>query len=62
MVLEDLRVGFDADRGDVHALPATGNAPSYGICTTLGFRLAGDRDVDFAGRVVHGDHWVFPTP
>ncbi|MCX3062469.1 GNAT family N-acetyltransferase [Streptomyces beihaiensis] len=49
----------DEDRwGDVHAFPATGNAPSNGICGSLGFRLLGRVDVDFADRVIHSNHWV----
>jgi predicted DsbA family dithiol-disulfide isomerase len=42
----------------VHAFPATTNSPSNGICRSLGFRLAGERDATFAGRVLRSDHWV----
>ncbi|MER7838537.1 GNAT family N-acetyltransferase [Streptomyces sp. NPDC096040] len=49
----------DKDRwGDIHAFPATSNAPSNGICRSLGFRLLGETDVDFADRVIHSNHWV----
>lgn len=52
----------DEDRwGDVHAFPATVNGPSNGICRSLGFRLLGEIDVDFAGRLIHSSHWVI-TP
>ena len=52
----------DEDRwGDIHAFPATANGPSNGICRSLGFRLLGEIDVDFAGRVIHSNHWVI-TP
>ncbi|MEU5090493.1 GNAT family N-acetyltransferase [Streptomyces sp. NPDC021356] len=44
--------------GVVHAFPATDNAPSNGICRSLGFRLLGERDVPFAGRVLRSNHWV----
>ena len=41
----------------MHAFPGATNAPSNGICRTLGFSLLGQRDVDFAGRVLHTNHW-----
>ncbi|MER7931655.1 MULTISPECIES: GNAT family N-acetyltransferase [unclassified Streptomyces] len=44
--------------GAVHAFPATSNGPSNGICRALGFRLLGERDVDFADRVIRSNHWV----
>jgi len=44
--------------GLVHAFPATTNAPSNGICRSLGFRFAGEQDVTFAGRVLRSNHWV----
>jgi RimJ/RimL family protein N-acetyltransferase len=48
----------DGRWGLVHAFPATTNSPSNGICRSLGFRLAGERDVTFAGRVLRSSHWV----
>jgi hypothetical protein len=42
----------------VHAFPATTNGPSNGICRSLGFRLAGERDVTFADRVLRSNYWV----
>jgi RimJ/RimL family protein N-acetyltransferase len=48
----------DGRWGLVHAFPATTNAPSNGICRSLGFRLAGQQDVTFAGRVLRSNHWV----
>jgi RimJ/RimL family protein N-acetyltransferase len=48
----------DGRWGLVHAFPATTNSPSNGICRSLGFRLAGERDVTFAGRVLRSNHWV----
>ncbi|MEU5593999.1 GNAT family N-acetyltransferase [Streptomyces sp. NPDC020298] len=52
----------DEDRwGDIHAFPATGNGPSNGICRSLGFRLLGETEVDFADRVIRSNHWVI-TP
>ena len=48
----------DGQWGLVHAFPATTNGPSNGICRSLGFRLAGERDVTFAGRVLRSNHWI----
>ena len=48
----------DGRWGLVHAFPAVTNGPSNGICRSLGFRLAGERDVTFNGRVLHSNHWV----
>jgi RimJ/RimL family protein N-acetyltransferase len=48
----------DGRWGLVHAFPSTSNGPSNGICRAAGFRFAGERDVTFAGRVIHSNHWV----
>ncbi|MEU8542602.1 GNAT family N-acetyltransferase [Streptomyces sp. NPDC048717] len=49
----------DEDRwGVVHAFPATGNGASNGICRSLGFRLVGEQEVPFAGRVLRSNHWA----
>jgi RimJ/RimL family protein N-acetyltransferase len=48
----------DGRWGLVHAFPATSNAPSNGICRSVGFRFAGERDVTFAGRLIRSNHWV----
>ncbi|HEY3750011.1 MAG TPA: GNAT family N-acetyltransferase [Pseudonocardiaceae bacterium] len=44
--------------GVVHAFPGTTNAPSNGICRSLGFRLVGEQDTTFAGRVLRTNHWL----
>ncbi|MEU6243756.1 GNAT family N-acetyltransferase [Streptomyces sp. NPDC047024] len=44
--------------GTVHAFPATDNAPSNGICRSLGFHFVAETDVDFAGRVLRTNHWT----
>jgi RimJ/RimL family protein N-acetyltransferase len=44
--------------GIVHAFPGVANAPSNGICRTLGFTLIDEQDVDFAGRMFHTNHWL----
>jgi RimJ/RimL family protein N-acetyltransferase len=48
----------DGRWGLVHAFTATTNGPSNGICRSLGFRFAGERDVTFAGRVLRSNHWA----
>lgn len=48
----------DGRWGLVHAFPGTTNGPSNGICRSLGFRLAGEQDIDFAGRVFRANHWI----
>lgn len=55
-VLEQARA--DGRWGLIHAFPAVGNGPSNGICRSLGFRCAGERQVDFAGRLLRSRHWV----
>jgi RimJ/RimL family protein N-acetyltransferase len=58
-VLMLLELARDDGRwGIVHAFPAVTNGPSNGICRSLGFRLAGERDVIFSGRVLRSNHWV----
>ena len=44
--------------GVVHAFPGVTNGPSNGICRSLGFTLAGPEDVEFAGQILHTNHWV----
>ena len=54
-----LELACDEDRwGLVHAFPGTTNAPSNGICRSLGFRFAGEREVTFVGRVLRTNHWI----
>lgn len=51
----------DGRWGLIHAFPATSNGPSNGICRSVGFRLVGQQDVEFAGRLLHANHWVIDT-
>jgi RimJ/RimL family protein N-acetyltransferase len=44
--------------GLVHAFPGVTNAPSNGICRSVGFRLLGQCETDFADRVLRTNHWV----
>jgi RimJ/RimL family protein N-acetyltransferase len=54
-----LEMAREEDRwGLVHAFPAVTNAPSNGICRSLGFRLVEEREVVFAGVVLRANHWV----
>jgi RimJ/RimL family protein N-acetyltransferase len=56
MVLEMAR---EEDRwGLVHAFPAVTNAPSNGICRSLGFGFVEEREVVFAGMVLRTNHWI----
>ena len=53
-----LELARDDRWGLVHAFPATTNTPSNGLCRSLGFRFAGEREVTFAGRVLLSNDWV----
>jgi RimJ/RimL family protein N-acetyltransferase len=44
--------------GLVHAFPTVTNAPSNGICRSLGFRFIEEREVVFAGVVLRANHWA----
>jgi RimJ/RimL family protein N-acetyltransferase len=48
----------DGRWGLVHAYPGAANGPSNGICRSLGFRFVETRDVTFADRIVHANHWI----
>ncbi|MGH3241336.1 MAG: GNAT family N-acetyltransferase [Spirillospora sp.] len=56
MLLE--RARDEGGWGLVHAFPATTNAPSNGICRSLGFTFLAEQDVVFAGRIVRANHWI----
>ena len=58
---------LELGRGDerytsVHAFPGVGNAPSNGICRSLGFRFVAEEEFVFAGRPLRTHHWVFYQP
>jgi RimJ/RimL family protein N-acetyltransferase len=44
--------------GTVHAFHGVTNAASNGICRSSGFTLLEERDVAFADRVIHTNHWA----
>jgi RimJ/RimL family protein N-acetyltransferase len=52
-----LRARADGRWGDIHAYPGVTNAPSNGICRSLGFTLLGESEVRFEGRPMHVHHW-----
>ena len=51
------RARADGRWGTVHAFPAVTNAPSNGICRSLGFTLVGPEDFEFRGTTLHCNHW-----
>jgi RimJ/RimL family protein N-acetyltransferase len=59
-----LEMAREEDRwGLVHAFPGTTNAPSNGICRSLGFRFAEEREIIFAGQALRVNHWIIdPRP
>jgi len=46
----------------VHAFPGTTNAPSNGICRSLGFELIEEREIEFQGRTLRTNHWRLNLP
>lgn len=52
------RAGDDGRWGLVHAFPGVTNAPSNGICRSLGFDLVEERDIVFAGTTLRTNHWT----
>ena len=49
--------------GTIHAFPGVTNAPSNAICRKAGFRLLGERPIDYAGRTLRCNHWALePAP
>jgi RimJ/RimL family protein N-acetyltransferase len=62
-VLALLEMARDTGRwGLVHAFPKVTNGPSNGICRSLGFRLAGEQYLPYAGQIMRTNHWIIdPT-
>ena len=52
-----VRARADGRWGMIHAFPAITNAPSNGICQSLGFSLIGQDDFEFRGTTLHCNHW-----
>lgn len=56
------RAREDGRWGPIHAFPGTTNAPSNALCRKFGFRLLGEETVDYGGRELRCNHWVWePT-
>ena len=51
------RARADGRWGTIHAFPAITNAPSNGICRSLGFTLIGQEAFEFRGTTLHCNHW-----
>ena len=51
------RARDDGRWGLVHAFPGVTNAASNALCRSVGFTFVGERDVAFAGRLLHTNHW-----
>jgi RimJ/RimL family protein N-acetyltransferase len=51
------RARSDGRWGTTHAFPAVSNAPSNGICRSLGFTLLGQEDFEFRGTTLQCNHW-----
>jgi RimJ/RimL family protein N-acetyltransferase len=51
------RAHADGRWGAIHAYPGVTNAPSNGICRSLGFTSVGAFDVEFEGRPLRVNHW-----
>ena len=41
----------------VHAFPGATNGPSNAICRKMGFSKIEELDYEYAGRMLHGNHW-----
>jgi RimJ/RimL family protein N-acetyltransferase len=54
-ILERARV--DGRWGVIHAFPGVTNAPSNGICRSLGFTMIQTVDFDYAGATLRCNHW-----
>jgi hypothetical protein len=42
----------------IHAFPGVGNGPSNAICHKAGFTRIGERQIDYAGRMLRCNDWV----
>jgi len=45
--------------GEIHAFPSTTNVPSNANCRRAGFEPVGEADVDYGGRMLHCNHWIW---
>lgn len=55
-----LQKAGEGDRwGDIHASPGAENAPSNALCRKVGFEQLESGEVDYGGRTLRVNHWVF---
>ena len=45
--------------GDIYASTGTENVPSNALCRKLGFELVGEGDIDYGGRLLRVNHWMY---
>jgi RimJ/RimL family protein N-acetyltransferase len=45
--------------GAIHAYPATTNGPSNAICRKTGFSHMGEREIEYVGRTLRCNDWVW---
>ncbi|MDQ3209911.1 MAG: hypothetical protein M3Q20_01840 [Actinomycetota bacterium] len=51
------RARADGRWGPIHAFPGVTNAPSNGICRTLGFTLVETAEFEYYGTTLRTNHW-----
>jgi RimJ/RimL family protein N-acetyltransferase len=64
---EAVRTYLERDRrerrwGEIRAYPGVNNGPSNAICRKTGFRLVGQRDVEYMGRRNMSNDWRYSAP
>lgn len=57
LLLEQARE--DGRWGDIHAFPGETNGPSNALCRKYGFEQLESSEVDYAGRGLRVNHWVW---
>lgn len=55
------RARADGRWGAIHAFPGVTNAPSNGVCRSLGFTMVETVDIEFEDRPMSTNHWVLPA-
>ena len=56
------RAKGDGRWGDIHAFPGATNGASNALCRKAGFEQLESLDVEYAGRPLHVNHWVWRAP
>jgi RimJ/RimL family protein N-acetyltransferase len=52
----------DPQWGDIHAFPGATNVPSNALCRKFGFEELESLDVEYSGRPLHVNHWIWRAP